>query len=300
MENMKPKNISRFTVALVCGLALCVQSIRAQVTLTGTNYVQNFNSISNGLPAGWSVRTNATLTTLGTAAALNTNAVNWNNTSGQFNNYASTTNNAGAPASSTDTTQATFTNRCPGIRQLASGTLFGNPGAAFVLQIANTVGLSNLVFSVDLNMLSVQTRSTVWTIDYAVSNLPSSFTTLGTFPDPGTFGTTNETFSLGADANNQTNNVWIRIVALSAATGSGSCDTFGIDNFILNYSTSSVSPAPIYIQLAGTNVVLTWSNSAFGLQSAPFAAGTFTNVTGATSPFTNGIDGPAKFYRLTQ
>ena len=293
----KTITLYRTVAALICVTALCVQSSRAQVTLTGTNYTQNFNSISNGLPAGWSVRTNVTRTTVGIAAAFNTNAVNWNNTSGQFNNYASTTNNAGAAASSTDTTQATFTNRCPGIRQLASGTLFGNPGAAFVFQIANTIGLSNLNFSVDLNMLSVQTRSTVWTIDYAVSNSPSSFTTLGTFSDPGTFGTTNETFYLGPDANNQTNNVWIRFVALSAATGSGSCDTFGIDNFILNYS-ASVPPIPIYIQLAGTNVVLTWSNSTFSLQSAPLAAGTFINVTGATSPFTNSFDGPAKFYRL--
>jgi hypothetical protein len=36
---------------------------------------------------------------------------------------------------------------------------------------------------------------------------------------------------LGTDADNQTNNVWIRVVALSAAIGGGSRETFGIDNF---------------------------------------------------------------------
>ena len=63
-------------------------------------------------------------------------------------------------------------------------------------------------------------------------------------------------------------------------------------------SVVGVSPIPLFIQLAGTNTVLTWSDSSFGLQAAPVVAGTYTNVPGATSPFTNGIDSPAKFFRL--
>jgi hypothetical protein len=285
-------------LAFVCGVALCVQSVRAQVTLTGTNYTQNFNTISNGLPAGWSVRTNATAISLGTAANFPTVGKTWADTTGEFGNCASTFANSGTNfiGSESTTMQGNCTNRALAIRQTAA---FGDPKAAFVFQIANTVGLSNLTFNVDLSILKSNAYSTTWTIDYAVSNSPSSFTVLDTFPDPGAFGTTTKTCNLGADANDQTNSVWIRVVALSAAIGSsGSRDTFSIDNFTLSYAGPPVSPIPLYIQLADTNVVLTWSDSSFALQAATVATGTYTNVIGATSPFTNTIDSSAKFYRL--
>ena len=267
---MTKNTLFRFIAALICGAALCVQSVRAQVTLTGTNYTQNFDTIGSGLPTGWSVRTNVTATTLGTAVAFDAAAVSWGTATGQFGNQAGTINNSGAAAAGieTSTQQGVFTNRCPAIRQLASSPFFGNPGAAFVFQITNTIGLSNLTFSVNLNMLSVQTRSTVWTIDYAVGNSPSSFTVLDTYSDPGAFGTTNVTYNLGADADNQSQNVWIRVVALSAATGSGSCDTFGIDNFVLNYAgpaapTISSQPAGV------TNGVLTTANLSVSASGTP-------------------------------
>lgn len=230
---MKKNLLSLFT-ALLSGTLLFTFPAIAQLTLSGTNYTQDFNQIASGLPAGWSVRTGATASSIGTAATFNTAAVSWGTSTGQFGNQAGTTNNAGAPAASNESNQPAYTNRCPAIRQTGS---FGDPGAAFVLQIANTLNVSNLAFSVDFNMLSVQTHSTTWTIDYAVGNSPGSFTTLGTYSDPGVFGTTTASFSLGANANNQANNVWIRIVALTASSGSsGSRDTFGIDNFNLNYA----------------------------------------------------------------
>jgi hypothetical protein len=235
---MTSKKLFLLIAALISGAACHLVPLQAQVTLSGTNYTQNFNTLGSGLPPGWSVRTNATATSLGTAAAFNPAAVSWNTATGQFANGASTTNNLGAAAGSTDSAavQSEFTNRCLLLRQQVSSPCFGNPGGAFVFQITNTTGFSNLTFSVDLNLLSAQTRSTTWTIDYAVGAAPTAFTGLGTFSDPGIFGSTTQTYSLGADANDQTNNVWIRIVALAAATGtSGSCDTFGLDNFILNY-----------------------------------------------------------------
>jgi hypothetical protein len=39
-------------------------------------------------------------------------------------------------------------------------------------------------------------------------------------------------------------------------------------------------------------------NPAFTLQAAPAVTGTFTNVPGATSPFTNQINGGQEFFRL--
>lgn len=55
---------------------------------------------------------------------------------------------------------------------------------------------------------------------------------------------------------------------------------------------------PLTIQKSGTNVLLTWTNPAFGLQAAPVVTGTYTNVPGATSPYTNAINGAQQFFRL--
>jgi hypothetical protein len=61
---------------------------------------------------------------------------------------------------------------------------------------------------------------------------------------------------------------------------------------------SSPSPIPLTIKSAGANVILTWANPAFALQTAPAAAGSFTNIAGANSPFTNAIGGSLKYFRL--
>jgi hypothetical protein len=54
------------------------------------------------------------------------------------------------------------------------------------------------------------------------------------------------------------------------------------------------------IQLAGSNVVLSWNDPAsiFALQGAPAVTGVFTNVPGATSPYTNAITGTQQFFQL--
>jgi len=51
---------------------------------------------------------------------------------------------------------------------------------------------------------------------------------------------------------------------------------------------------------SGLNVILTWPTNAAGftLQSAPAITGTFTNILGATNPYTNPITGAQKFFRL--
>jgi hypothetical protein len=54
------------------------------------------------------------------------------------------------------------------------------------------------------------------------------------------------------------------------------------------------------IQRSGTNLVVSWSDpqSFFSLQAAPVANGTYTNVPGATSPFTPAVTGAARFFEL--
>jgi hypothetical protein len=44
--------------------------------------------------------------------------------------------------------------------------------------------------------------------------------------------------------------------------------------------------------------VLTWTNAAFNLQVAPNVTGTYTNIPGATSPYTNALSGSRQFFRL--
>jgi hypothetical protein len=52
------------------------------------------------------------------------------------------------------------------------------------------------------------------------------------------------------------------------------------------------------IQKINNQVVLSWTNSDFSLQSARAVTGTFTNFVGATSPFTNPTTAPQLFFRL--
>jgi hypothetical protein len=292
-----------------------VVSAEAQLTLTGTNYTQNFNAIGKGLPPGWSVRTNATANSLELPAIFPLAAKSWADTTGEFGNCAALTNNLGVPATGTESSaiQLTFTNRLLAVRQTQS---FGDPGAAFVFQITNTLGCSNLTFSLDFDLLKSNGYSTTWTIAYAVSNAPASFSPLGTYNDPGSIGTTNRSFTLGTDANNQTNNLWIRIIALSASTGSGSRDTFGIDNFSLSWTANNlavVTPAITAIVVNGGNVQVDFTGgasdapSSFLLLSSAQTGGTYAD-TGAiiTSPSSGlfraacVVNGPQQFYRIEQ
>jgi hypothetical protein len=55
---------------------------------------------------------------------------------------------------------------------------------------------------------------------------------------------------------------------------------------------------PLNIQKVENQLVLSWTNASFSLQSASAISGTFTNVPGATSPYTNFISGLQQYFRL--
>ncbi len=57
-------------------------------------------------------------------------------------------------------------------------------------------------------------------------------------------------------------------------------------------------PIPLSIQKLNNQLVLSWTSAAFSLQSAPAITATFTNVPGATNPYTNPITGAQNFFRL--
>jgi hypothetical protein len=68
------------------------------------------------------------------------------------------------------------------------------------------------------------------------------------------------------------------------------------DYATIKYS-SSVRPY-LNLQRLNNQVVLSWTNAGFSLQSSPAVTGTFTNIPGATSPFTNSTAARQNFFRL--
>jgi hypothetical protein len=108
----------------------------------------DFDGLDSGLPAGWTVNTNASATGAGSAVGFATSHTSWGNSTGAFGNYASMTNNAGMafPGTEGTTSQSACLKRALGIRQTAA---FGDPGAAFVLNIANTTGMANFQLGLD-------------------------------------------------------------------------------------------------------------------------------------------------------
>jgi hypothetical protein len=224
-------------IALLLGCLVAGFAAQAQLTLSGTSYNEDFDNVGNGLPTGWEVYTGATATTLGTTATFNTTATAWNQSSAGFKNYASADGLTGV---ATATDQGNSTDRAIGVRQTGST---GDPGAAFVLHIANTTGLSNLMMTVDLQSLDTTSpRTATWTVDYATGANPSSFTpatATGTLTTGGsTFGGNTITVNFGNALDNQSTDVWIRIVTLTNSTGSGNRPTTGIDDLNLTWNTT--------------------------------------------------------------
>ena len=238
------KALATFRIIAVAGIA------------HADTYSQNFDSIGSGLPTGWFVSADASAINVGTpGATYESTATSWGTTTGNFRNAASAT---GLMSSDTAPTQAASTNRALGLRQ---GSSFGDPGAAFGFNFS-TSGVTVSSISIDLMMLSVQTHSTTFSIQYGVGSNPTTFTTLGTYPDPNTFGTTTSTFTttnFGSDLNNQSS-IYFRIAALAASSGTGSRDTVGIDNFNLTSSGPitplAVVPEPATWMLMGVGLLL--------------------------------------------
>jgi len=66
----------------------------------------------------------------------------------------------------------------------------------------------------------------------------------------------------------------------------------------VKYLAAAALPATLNIERAGSQVVLTWTNAGFNLQSAPSVTGLFTNISGAASPYTNSMTGDRMYFRL--
>jgi hypothetical protein len=295
-------------LGLLGGLALASAGAHAQTqaTLGTTNpYVETFDNLgSAGLPAGFNVYTGATATALGTAPAANQlflapgTSTAWANTTGGFKNFASATSGLAATASTADQTAAA--NRALGVRQTGSfgdGTSSTGAGPAFAFKIDNTTGKTDFALSFKLQSLDNSTavgRTTTWRVDYGIGATPSAFTQVGTttYNTLSAFASTTITASFGGALDNQGGPVWIRIVAPTQTSGSGSRPSSAIDDFSLSWQTNSTAP-----QLSAAPGALAFGNQTINTPSAPQTYTlTGNNLTGdatvtATAPFSVSKDG---------
>lgn len=247
-----------YTLLLISFFFILAGTTTAQVTLSTSPYTENFDNIGSGLPAGFLVTGNATASTLGTAATLTTAKTAWNNTTAGFKNFAS----SGAPGitsgSPASPDQNNATDRALGVR--STGT-FGDPGSAFVFQVTNTTGMTDFTLSFNLQSLDITvTRIATWKVQYGFGSSPTTFydapIVTGTLTTGGsTFSNNTVNVDFGSQLDNQNQVVTIRIVTLTATTGSGSRPTTGIDNFSLSWSDVNSSTPRISLTDASNNTV---------------------------------------------
>ena len=90
---------------------------------------------------------------------------------------------------------------------------------------------------------------------------------------------------------------------MSQSQTSGTVLTNGYEIILSDFSQITVGTPPLLpvllnIQLSGANVVLTWSDASFSLQSATIVTGPYTTITGAVSGFTTNTALAEMFFRL--
>jgi len=76
-----------------------------------------------------------------------------------------------------------------------------------------------------------------------------------------------------------------------------------LDNLVVGTAFGDVAPIivvpiPLHIQPSGTNIVLTWNDPSFSLQSSALVNGPYTTLGGATSPFTTNTVASRQYFRL--
>jgi uncharacterized repeat protein (TIGR03803 family) len=140
---------------------------------------------------------------------------------------------------------------------------------------------------VSSNMLYGTTPATI----FGLTTGGMDFTNLFSFPSTISNGSGNYTNATGFAPNGG--------LVLAGQSFYGTAEYGGSNGFGTVFAFDLFPAAvPLTIQQAPGVVILTWTNSAFSLQSAPTLDGIFTNVPGATSPCTNALGGAPMFFRL--
>lgn len=89
-------------------------------------------------------------------------------------------------------------------------------------------------------------------------------------------------------------------LAIRSAGADLAAGSFEISRVLVEVVDVDVAPTPIPLNItrSGNDITLTWSDSSFTLQAAPSVSGTFTNVPGATSPYTIPATEAGQYFRL--
>ena len=87
-------------------------------------------------------------------------------------------------------------------------------------------------------------------------------------------------------------------VAVRAGNAATAASSFEFTRLLVEVIALPPEPIPLNISASGGNVTLTWTNPAFSLWAALDASGPYTNVPGATSPYTTSAGEARKFFRL--
>ena len=146
-------------LALATSLSFGRFSAQAQATLGTSPYTESFDNLGTSLPAGFSLYTGATASSLGTAPTAAQviltpgSTTLWTATGGGFKNFAS----AAAGSTATTAAQTAATNRALGVRQTGS---LGDPSASFVFQVANTAGRTDFALTFSLQSLDASSTRT--------------------------------------------------------------------------------------------------------------------------------------------
>ncbi|MFB6456347.1 DUF5689 domain-containing protein [Chitinophaga sp. Hz27] len=199
------------------------------IVLATSPYLIDFNNLASGLPMGVTTKGKVSTTAMGVDTTFKSAATPWTETAFGFKNAASALNTSLTSASDA-TAQAASTDRALAVRQTS-----GVEAVAFVFEINDTKGKSNLSMSFNLQSLDVTStvaRTTTWNVDYAFGDNPTTFTKVTTPADMTTangFAGKDFTVNFGNALDNQSGKVYIRIYA-TATTGSGSRALSAIDN----------------------------------------------------------------------
>ncbi len=111
----------------------------------------------------------------------------------------------------------------------------------------------------------------------------------------------NNEYSTSAAAQDPTTAATVGDFGLRQSTGMGISylDNLAVGTAFGDVATTTVVPVPLQIQTSGNNVVLTWNDPTFSLQSSAAVTGPYATLGGATSPFTTNATSSAQlFFRL--
>jgi hypothetical protein len=184
---------------------------------------------------------------------------------------------------------AAFVSGSSQIARLYAGSATNAPAGTFQLAIANASN-STTPYADDLNTNTTYVIVTRYNIDTAIATMwlnPASET------DPGVTATDALTpASASSFLFRQGSSLGATILIDDLKIG------LSFASVTTSNSTTAATPIPLVLERFGNNVILTWTNPAFLLQSAPAMNSLFTNIPSAASPYTSPISPGARFFRL--